>query len=301
MREELIGFFKVLVGIAVPLAAYAAGLRAPRTDALWLWRQPSLLLRSLLAILLVVPVGAILLLLPLAISPVAKGGIVVSILAVGIGPIAALKRVQGTRPLYEIGLIVTLLLASIVFMPVAVAIVGAVFDRSIPLRAGPVAQVVFTRALLPLSLGLVTGRLWPQFSERVGRYAGWFINGVTLLLVVVAVALTWGRLVGLGPGAWLACALVSVMAIAVGHLLGGPERDTRPVLAGFSALRFPALALLLASVAPNGRALIPVVLAYVLTSSILVTVYGLALAARERRRAPAHKPVAPPPGVPVPG
>ena len=47
----------------------------------------------------------------------------------------------------------------------------------------------------------------------------------------------------------------------------------RPALAAFSTLRFPGFALVILAAIPRGRELIPVVLAYVLTSTLLLAVY----------------------------
>jgi hypothetical protein len=74
--------------------------------------------------------------------------------------------------------------------------------------------------------------------------------------------------------------------IVLGHLAGGADPDSRRMLVAFSAVRFPALALLLASVARRGRELIPVILVYVLTSVILVGIYSAAMSRRERRHRP---------------
>src|SRR5262245_57835835 len=171
MKEAILQGFRLLVAVTVPLAACAAGLRAPKSDALWLWRQPSLLLRSLLAILVVVPVGVTLALSLLGLPSSVKGGIFVAELAIGIGPITAFQRMHGAQPCYEIGLSRTLLLVSIPFVPAAVAIYGAVSGQRVPLGPGQVARVVVSRALVPLLLGIMLGRIWPRLAKRFGRWA----------------------------------------------------------------------------------------------------------------------------------
>jgi BASS family bile acid:Na+ symporter len=298
MNTTGVEIFRILVGITVPLAAYAVGLRAPRSGALWLWTQPSLLLRSLLATLIIIPLGTTLFLLAAGIQSPVRGGILIAILAIGIGPIALFKRRTDTR--YETGLIVTLLVLSIGFIPAAVAILGRLFHVHIPLRPAQVAEVVFSRALIPLFLGVLSARLAPGFAQRVGRWAGRFVNLATVVLVLFALLIIWRPLIHLGATGWLTCLLVAAGAIAVGHLLGGPESSTRPVLAAFSTTRFPALALLLASVVPNGRAAIPVIIAYVISSALLLKVYQLLLARRARRAPAPARTAALAPDTPVP-
>ncbi len=285
--KTYLDIFRVVVSVVVPLAAFAMGLRAPRTDGLWLWHRPGLLLRSLLTIMILVPLAAVLVLLTLHIQPPVRGGLMIAVLAIGIGPIAAFRR--GNASHYETGLILTLLILSIGFLPAAVGIISSVFGLPIPLGAGQVAEVVLTRALFPLLLGLIVSRLAPWFARRIGRASGWLVNIGTLIVVGMAVPIIWKQASTLGASAWLISAAVAAVAIVLGHLLGGPEPETRAVLAAFSALRFPALALLLASVVPNGRTMIPEILVYVVVSAVLVGVYS-AVMARRLRRTPAPEP-----------
>src|SRR5262245_59208458 len=94
MRDTLIQILRVSLGVAIPLAAFAAGLQAVGTERFWLWKRPSLLLRSLLAVLVVVPIGTMLFLAALEPAGVLRAGIVIAILSVGIGPAAAWKRAR---------------------------------------------------------------------------------------------------------------------------------------------------------------------------------------------------------------
>jgi BASS family bile acid:Na+ symporter len=295
MKTTYIEIFQVLVAIIVPLAAYAAGLRAPPGEVFWLWKRPGLLARSLVEVLVLIPLATILLLLALHVPPPARGGILIAILAIGIGPIAAQKR-TGTG--YEISLTLTLLVLSIAFMPAAVAIINKVFGTAVPLGAGQVAKVVLTRAVVPMLLGILTAHLAPRFTARIGRWAGRFINIGTLLLLVMLIPIVARPALALGVTGWLTCALVAAVAIGLGHLLGraGFARPARCWPPSAPCV-FPALALLLASAIPNGRSMIPAVMVYVVVSALLVTIYSLLLARRQRHRdAPTSERLAPAPG-----
>ena len=68
----------------------------------------------------------------------------------------------------------------------------------------------------------------------------------------------------------------------IGHVLGGPDPGSRGVVAAASAMRFPALALVLAHVMPLGQQLIPVVLVYVIVAALSMTVYGAVMRRREK-------------------
>src|SRR5262245_38718809 len=94
MSERLLPLLKLLLAVGVPLASLATGLRA--SVPFWLWRRPRLLGRALLAILIVVPVLAAILLEVLAPANVyVRAGVMISILSVGLGPADLLRRTHG--------------------------------------------------------------------------------------------------------------------------------------------------------------------------------------------------------------
>jgi BASS family bile acid:Na+ symporter len=296
MRDTVVSVFKVVVAVVIPLASLATGLRLVTVDPLWLLKRRPLLLRSLLAILVLVPVGTVLFLQGIQASPLVSTGLMVSVLAIGIGPPAALKRTSAAAANvdYEVELNVVLLMLSIVFIPAAVALLGAYLHLPLRLSASSVAGLVFTRALIPLAVGVLVARFLPRIAAPLARFAGPFVQIALLVLVVVAVAATWRNLFGLGLRAWTICAAVALGAMLIGHLCGGRDQPDRRVLATFSAMRFPGLALLIASAAPLGKQVVPVVLAYTISSLVLVALYD-AVAARRRRPAGRAVPV-PAPG-----
>lgn len=286
MKDSLPTLLRVLL-VAIPLAAFVTGLRA--SDPFWLWKRPGLLVRSLLAILLVVPVVDVLLLELLRPSPVIRAGIVVSVLSIGIGPPNALKRTraQGPSAAYEVGLDLVLLPLAILYVPAAVALHGAIFHHSIRLDPGDVARVVLLKMLIPLALGIAFARLAPRLVDRVSRYAGLVVLAALLIVIAVVLFVTGRSLLEIGLAAWLICAVTAACAILIGHLFGAGEREYRPTLAAFSVLRFPALAFLILAQIPEGKTLIPVVLAYLLTSALLLAIYAGVSTSRARRQRPA--------------
>jgi BASS family bile acid:Na+ symporter len=274
MRGALTQLVGLLAQVATSLVALAIGLGASQSSARRLWRDRSLLLRSLLATLVVVPLATVALSHLLPLSQEVRGGLLAMVVA--IGPVAAIGRARsrGGDSSYALALSELLLVISILYIPLAVVLVRVLLRRDIHLGVGPVALAVLSRQLVPLALGLLLARYAPRLAARlIGPVAlvGNLLLGALAALVVVVGA---RQLVALGAPALLAIALVALMAVSVGHLLGGPGAESRRVLATFSALRFPALALLLAKAAPGGQRLIPVVLAYLLASLLALVAYG---------------------------
>jgi predicted Na+-dependent transporter len=312
MHPGLLHAFKILVQIAIPLASFATGLRAAFAEGRFLSRHPSLFARALLVILVIVPVGTVIFLRSIAISPLVRAGLTIAIVSIGIGPPAAFGHIKAYAKAagrdtagmhddsisFEVGLNVVLLALAIVYIPAFSAAHGAIFHHAIRPAPAAVAKVVLTRALVPLALGLAVGRLAPRVVAPVARYAGLFVQLVLLLVVLLALVATGRELLSLGGRAWLTCLAIVLGEVAVGHALGGPALATRRVLASFSAMRFPALALLVVQLVPRGRALVPIVLAYVLTSFVVVSIYAV-LTSTPRRRGATGRPrrVAPAVGV----
>src|SRR5262249_16847254 len=94
MNHPLVEVLKTLVRIAIPLASFATGLRAATSDPRWLVKHPGLVTRALLTTLVVLPVGTVLFLETIAVSPAVRAGLTISIIAIGIGPPAFFGRAR---------------------------------------------------------------------------------------------------------------------------------------------------------------------------------------------------------------
>jgi bile acid:Na+ symporter, BASS family len=285
--EQLKEVLQVLLAVAIPLAAFATGLGAGASGPDSFWRHPGQLVRALVAILVAVPLWALLFLELLPLAPVTRTGVMIAVLAVGIGPVAGMKRLQGAAPAARLGfeLNLTVLAISIVYVPLAVWLLGRSYHREVSLGIAAVAKIVLLRALIPMLIGAWLAREIPRFAAKVRIPLGIGVNVTVALVLVVVLIATWRQLLEVGAVGWLTCAAVAVGAVLIGHFLGGPAAQTRNAVAIASAMRFPALALLLASIAPLGRQLIPVVFVYVVIALLAVTVYGW-VTHRRRREAP---------------
>lgn len=281
---SLLRILVLLAQTAVPLAAFVTGVRS--TDPFWLWKRPRLLARSVLVILIGIPLLEIL--LAEILSPfnlAVRAGIAVAILSVGIGPPDLMKRTRVPHDVasYEVGLDVTLMTLAIFYLPVAVRVHGAVFGHDLSLAWWDVAKVVLVEAVLPFFAGVAAARWFPKLASPIERRATALVVVPTTIVTVVALVASGRSLFALGIRAWLVCMTTAVMAVAIGHVAGGPTRETRSVLASYGAIRFPALAVLLTTLHPRGPLLIPAILAYLISSALVVAVYRAAMARTERR------------------
>ena len=242
---ELPGFmFKASVVIVL----FKLGTTATLHNMLFLIRQPSLLLRSLLSMSIIMPACAVALALAFELKAPVKWALVT--LAISpIPPLLPIKQIKtgGSAP-YAISLLVLEAAAAIVFVPAAVFVFGLVFHNYAHVGIPAVTLIILVTVLVPLAIGMLARYFAPNLAERIADRLGQL--GSLLLLVGLAAILliNEGRMLSLiGDGPMVAILAYSVLGMAVGHLLGGPKPAERAVLALSSATRHPGVALTIAT------------------------------------------------------
>lgn len=222
---------KVAAAAVVVLASFSLGLQAPRFQRSYVREHRALLLRSLLAILVVVPIATVLFAKMFRLPDATKAGLAFSIIAVGIGPLAALSRMKATDPraCYALVLNVGVMILSVAFVPLAYRLYGVLTDTPLRIQPMQVAELVVTRALLPLGLGMAVAAVFPRVCAPAAKWSSLLVNVATGLIAAVALIASWKLLRDVGGATWLACAGVACGAVAIGHLMGGPDRETRGV------------------------------------------------------------------------
>jgi BASS family bile acid:Na+ symporter len=274
---ELAQLSLLAVKLSVLALVFALGLNATTAEATYLFRQPRRLLRGFLSLAVVVPaVAAAFALLTDLPRPVAIAIIAMSLSPVPpILPMAQLKG--GARPEYAYGMLVAAALLSIIVVPVAVVVVGALFGQEARFPPPAVAKIVVLSVLAPVTLGIAVRHFWTAGAERLGP---WLTKAATVVLVLAMLPIligAWPAMRGLmSAGISVAVVLaVVVIAIAAGHLLGGPNREDRVALAIGSAMRHPGVALALARTNAPDEPLVPAaILTYFLTALVLTGVYS---------------------------
>ena len=253
----------------------AVGLRTRREDITDLFRDPGRCARSFLSMLVVMPLVALALAAGLDLHPAVK----VALLALAVSPVPPLlpgKAIRkGGRGSYVVGLLFATALLSVVVVPLAVHLAGLALDLPLRLPAKTVAGIVLSSVLAPLVAGVAVRALWPAFAERAARPVG---VAATVLLVAACQPMMpalWGAMGALvGNGTLLAIAAFAVTGLAAGHLLGGPAREDRVVLALSTAARHPTVAISVAmALVPGHRAVVPAVVLYLLVSGVASAVY----------------------------
>ena len=237
--------------LSILAMVFAFGLGATSADVRDLVGRPGLLGRSLLAIFVIVPVVAVVLAYAFDFPHAAE----VALIALAISPLPPLIPrnliAAGRHASNPVALMVTVALLSIVIVPLLAGLIGRYLGLSFAVSPLRVAGVIAVIVLLPLVTGMAIRALRPALADRIELPAS-LVGTVVLRLATLALLVTglhaiWALIAN---GMVIAIAVLVVVGLAAGHLLGGPDPDGRTVLALAGASRHPAIALAVAAASP---------------------------------------------------
>lgn len=278
---------QAVIGLALKgsilLTVFGFGLETTRADLLYLVQRPRVLLRSLIAMFVIMPLFAVLM--------TREGSLIrpvmIALVALSISPVPPLlpKRVtkSGGRTSYGLGLMVTAATLSIAVIPLATYLLGKYFNRPFAMGPAAVAKLILPTVLLPVAAGMLVRKFLPAIAHRIASPVA-HIAGIVLLLGVLCILIFAAPAIWLliGNGTILAFIAFIVVGIAVGHLLGGHDPDERVTLALSTACRHPALAVAIAAANFAGEHR---VFASVLLYAVLNVVIAVPYISWQRRKA----------------
>jgi BASS family bile acid:Na+ symporter len=268
------------VSLTIFTLIFALGVNHSFEQLTSLWRKPGLLLRSLLAVVLVVPL-VVLLLWVFDLSPAVATGL--AVLAAAPGAPLTYKRSQmaGGDPTYTASLQLTLALLAVAITPLILAVFSSLFGlviKGVTLFqvARQVAQVTFLPVIIGLSLQEFAPRLAEVLRKPVSMLANiLFILLLLILILLLALVPKLRAMLHVGGSATVAILLMVAVSLAIGHLLGGPRRDQRSALATACIARNVGLALFIAELSDYGQYLIPTILTYMILGGLLAIPYAV--------------------------
>jgi BASS family bile acid:Na+ symporter len=239
----------------------------------WLWRHPGLLARGLFCVLVAVPALALAVARMVDLPRAAEIGMV--LMAISPGAPVALRRSldAGGHRSFAPALQILVALLAVVAMPLWVAALEEVYAGRATAAPWELAKQVFVAQLLPLGVGMAiraatpAGAAW--LEPKFARVAKLLLLALTILVLIDV----WQVVVGAGLRVALSIVLVTALALAVGHRLGGPEPATRTAVAICSAARNAGLALLVATLNHAPPAIVATVMAYLVISAFTVLAY----------------------------
>jgi predicted Na+-dependent transporter len=262
--------------ISMSLLVFALGLRSAEGDELYLLRRPRLLVRSILAMNVILPAGVLVLVRSLGIPPPVRLALVALALA-PVPPLLPYQHQQHARASsYAYGILVASALCAIVLVPLSAGLLGLYLAEGRHVGIRTVAATVAATVLLPLGAGILARRGWPARAERTAA----ILNRIGAILLIAALAFIGLKyhaqvLSLIGNGTLAVIVLVNVLALALGHWLGGPDPINRTVLALATATRHPGIAIAIASAAfPAQTLAAPAVLLAILVNAACAASYA---------------------------
>ena len=267
----------LVLQVSILLTVFGFGLRTTLHDLQYLLRSPGLLVRSLLAMFVIMPIVAMILVRAFEL----RRSFEMALLALAISPVPPLlpgkEGKAGGHAAYGLALMAVVSILAIVVVPLWVQVLALYLDRQLQMPPVAIAKVVVIMTILPLITGVVVRTLLPAVAVRLEKPAR--VVSTVLLVGGAAVLLIAAMPVILSvtePGILLAVTVFVLVGLGVGHWLGGPQPDNATVLALSTASRHPAIALAVAKLNfPDEPRLGATILLYLILLAVLTVPYVL--------------------------
>jgi BASS family bile acid:Na+ symporter len=276
----------VVAAATVFSVMFVIGLGIVPREFRWVWQHSGLVAKGLFSVLIAVPALALVVARAFDLARPVEIGIL--LMAISPGAPVALRRSIGAGGHHSFAPALQILVAvlAVVSMPVWIALLNEVYAGHATIDPTQLARQVFTAQLLPLGLGILIRYRRPTAAAWLESKLARIATGLLLLLAVLAIIDIGQVVVNAGPRIVLAIATVTALALAAGHLLGGPDPATRTAVAISSAIRNPGLALLVATLNAAPPEITATVLTYLVVSAVAVIPY---VAWRRRRPDPVER------------
>ena len=266
-----------LAMLAIMGIMLSVGLNLSGRELWALWRKPGLLARSYLAVVILVPLVTLAVILIFNLPPAVNIALMLMAVAPG-APLAAKRAVGAGGDMPDAAsLPVTVNLFALVTIPLFLSVLSTLFEPEAYVRPGVIARQVAIAQLLPLVGGVLVATAWPRFSHRFGEIVTKVSNVMLVVLLVVVGVGAWrlfaAAFAAMGWLSFAAIAVIVAVSMALGHLLGGPEKGHRTTLAVMSIVRNAGLALFLAMRDFAEMGLAGIIVGYILVGLVVQAVY----------------------------
>jgi bile acid:Na+ symporter, BASS family len=273
MSGTFLTVIKAGLVISVFLVKFGIGLNIRPGDLRFIRERPGLMLKSLVAVTVLVPVAFLVIIF--LVQPERPFAVALAILAASPAAPMVVGKVKksGGSAGYAASLQLVVTLFALISTPLVLGFLSAALDFKGEIDPFRVAQQVFVAIFLPIGLGVMVGAKFPRLA-RLGAWlvkiAAVFFLGVLLLILTK----TAGAFLHIDPRSYLAIALTALAAIAIGHLFAPKEPEMKTALALETAMRNPALALLIGTLNFAQTKPLPILIPCVVISVLFVTIYA---------------------------
>jgi BASS family bile acid:Na+ symporter len=266
----------VILGLQVSIWAtvFGFGLSARAGDVTYLFRHTNLLARSIVAMLVVMPVVAIILARVFRFEP----GVEIAMVALALSPVPPLlpnkETKSGGSGAFAVGLLAILGLVSIFTVPASLEFLGRLAGSPLTISRAAIAGVILKGIVAPLVLGIAISALVPALADKLAGPVSKAAKLLLLLAVLPLLIATFPALLSLATSTTLlAILLFTAIGLFVGHRMGGPDPDQSVVLALSTASRHPMIAFSIASANFPDLQFGGIILLFLLVNALLCVPY----------------------------
>jgi len=244
--QAIPAWFTLFAASAVFSVMLSLGLLIGREQLATIAERSGLLAAILFAVVVPLPLIAVLLVKLLGV----KGAVAAGILLMAISPGApvALRRAleAGAQARFAPALHLAVVVFAVVTVPASLEILDWIFARDFKVSVFDVARQVFFAQILPIGVGAALRALHPGLANRIEPRLAKVANALLLAFAVTCVIVLWPMLAAIGWAPFLAGAGLTACALPMGMAAAHRHADIRPAAGIAVAMRNPGLALLIA-------------------------------------------------------
>ncbi len=291
MKELVVDTLKIVAPISVALVVFSQGLGISPSVVAAYWKdRPGLIARSLVAALVIVPAVALVVIFLLKPAPGVAIGLAI-LVSCPPAPltISSAPRQGGASGSFMVSLHLSLAILALLTVPAALYLLSIAFGFTAEVNLGVMAWILAKTILLPIGFGLTVRAVAPALADRAAPILGKAGMLGVFVAVLLLLAAAYRSLLNMDPWSFLVMAVVSITALATGHLLGPEDPAERTALAIECGVRHPALALTVGATNFGAERALPILVPCILIFIAIATIYmawrarGMAAA---RNRAP---------------
>ena len=273
MPEIFLTVIKAGLAISVFLLKFGIGLSIAPGDLRFIRERPGLMLKSLAAVTVLVPIAV--LAIVLLVQPPRRFAIGLAILAASPAAPMIVGKVKksGGSAGYAASLQLVVTLLAVISTPLVLEFLSWALHFKAEIDPLRVAWQVFITIFLPIGLGVMVGAKLP----RLGGLGTWLVKIATFIFLAILLLIltqTAGAFLHMDLRSYLSIVLTVLAALAIGHLLAPKEPEMKTTLALETAMRNPALALLIGALNFPQTKPLPILIPCVVISVLIVTAYA---------------------------
>jgi BASS family bile acid:Na+ symporter len=273
MPELILWFIKFGLFAGTIILTFAQGLDIPMGHLAYFREHPGLLMRSLIAVVVLVPVAALVVILLVDPSPAVMVGLAILAACPAAPQMIVSIPKAGGKLAYTASLHLALGVLSLITTPVTLALLAATLNFQASVHPFVIAEQVGTSLFLPLLLGMLFLAGFPRAAASIRMPLALIGQAISILTIALILFLKYHVLLQMDLRSYSAMAIMIVIALGIGHFLAPRQPEERTTLALESAARHPGLAFLIAALNFPLEKALPVFIPYLIVSGVISMLY----------------------------